>query len=153
MSGVDINAIREAIAAQIAAHVPAVHCYAFDPGDSVNYPCAIVYPAGGPGGEFIGYQQTFGPRGIAGVEMAVEVRVTAPDPVVAQKAMGVLVSTGNPGSVHDALMAPDSTDGQAITLGGVVENMFVPSVSPFVVRAGAVPELVAVFRLIIKERR
>ena len=100
MSGVDINAIREAIAAQIASHVPAVHCYAYDPGDSVNYPCAIVYPAGGPGGEFIGYQQTFGPRGIAGVEMAVEVRVTAPDPVAAQKAMGALVSTGNPGSMR-----------------------------------------------------
>lgn len=151
---VDINAIREAIADQLQAQLPELHCYAFDPGTVVNYPCAIVYPAGGPSGEFIGYQQSFGSRGLAGIEMGVEVRVNAADPVSAQRAIGVLVSTGASGSVHDALMAPTATDGQAISFGGVVENAFCPSVSPPTLRTeGSADVLVAVFRLVIKERR
>jgi hypothetical protein len=150
---VDLNAIREALAAQLQARIPWLHVYAFDPG-AVQYPCAVVYPGSDRDGDYVGYQQTFGARGLAGIAMSIEVRIAAADPVSAQRTMGTLLSTGVDGSVHDALMAPTATDGAALSLSGAVDNMFLPSVSPPVFRtADGVVELAATFRLMIRESR
>lgn len=153
MSGVDINAIQEAIAAQIAAHLPGVHVRAFDDGDSVNYPLITVTHGSGPAGAFVEYQRTHGPTAIMFLHFLLVVEVTATERESIYRSMNALLGTMSE-SLFDAFMQPASTDGNALSLSGLVESATALSAStPTQTTNGATPVLVSTVPVMIIARR
>lgn len=124
---INLQAIREGVEARIAA------VFASN-GESVSiYPFLIasdVYPQitvtmGNPG---IEYHSSYG-LGLSVVNLAIEVRTTAADPVSAQIALSKFANAGT-GETKSIIDAVESiTTGNTPTLAGVVENVMVTGVS------------------------
>lgn len=113
MAGLNIIAVREAIAAQLqAAQIDRLAVYAYDPGDPPTYPAAIVQHANDGN-----YATTFGPKGLAEVTMRVQLRANAADSESAERALDALLSagTGADRSVYDALDADRTFGGTVYT--------------------------------------
>lgn len=120
---INLQTIREGVEARLQAAFLANS-------DSVTvYPWATasdVYPQITvlPGSPAVQYHTTYG-QGLAQVNLVVEVRTTAADPISAQIALSKFTNagTGEPRSIIDALEA--TLGGNTPTLNGVVENVMV----------------------------
>jgi hypothetical protein len=111
VSGLTLQAIREALAAQIAGYMQrdgTVHPY--EPGDHVQ-PAVVIRPAD----PYVAYFGTMGPNGISDILLDVDIEVAAAQSASAAKAMDDYLSagTGNTSSVVDAIHSDR-------TLAGVV---------------------------------
>lgn len=120
MAGLNIIAVREAIADQLkAAQIEGLSVYAYDPGDPPSYPAAIVQHAGA--GD---YATTFGAQGVAEVTMRVQLRANAAESESAERTLDALLSagTGASRSVFDVLDADR-------TFGGTVSTFTISDVA------------------------
>lgn len=117
MAGLDITAVREAIAAQLrAANIDGLSVYAYDPGVPPSYPAAVIgWATNEPNFTF-----TMGAQGIAEVSLIVQLRSSAANDEDAARSLDALFSagTGANRSVFDALHA-DFTFGGAVGGGGI----------------------------------
>ena len=118
---VNLQAIREALAAQVRANVAKnINVYAYDTLSSGTFP-AINVQATNP---YVTYHESFGDRALAGVELVLEIITTSADGLSAHLLMDALLSPGlaNSASVLEAVEVDP-------TLGGVVANCWASSVS------------------------
>jgi hypothetical protein len=113
VAGLSLQAIREALANQIQAHVArSISAHPYDPGDHTQ-PAVVIRPAT----DYIAYFGTMGPNGDADVLLEVDIEVATAQPASAGIAMDDFLSagTGNTSSVIDAIFFDK-------TLGGLVDN-------------------------------
>lgn len=116
MAGLDIIAVREAIAGQLQAANDGLSVYAYDPGDPPSYPAAVV----GWATDAPNYTYTMGSRGLAEATFIVQLRSSAANDEDAARTLDALLSagTGATRSVFDVLSA-DFTFGGAVGGGGI----------------------------------
>jgi len=117
---VNLQAIREALAAQVRANVAKnINVYAYDVGAG-TFP-AILVQATNP---YVTYHESFGDRALAGIELVLEIVTVSADGASAYLMMDALLSPGlaNSASVLEAVEIDP-------TLGGVVANCWASSVS------------------------
>ena len=70
----NLAAIHNALAAQLEENIArSVHVYAFDPGETRQYPCITI----DPGDPYVVYHETFGPNGLEGITLRVSVHINA----------------------------------------------------------------------------
>lgn len=126
MSGLDIAAIRNAIAAQIRTNIDRetnVSAYFLsDP----KYPSIQVVP---PTGEAIAHRTSFINGSAASLRLSIMVWTTSADDISGQIALDDYLSAGgdNQSSIWDALWAGESLG--RITLGGLVNDINIAAAS------------------------
>lgn len=123
MEGLHPVTVREALQAAIqnAGLDKTVAVHAYDPGAPHHqYPALIIGHGTG-----VDYAITFGPRGIAVLNLQVEIRTSAVEPAGGGRQLDELLAagTGANSSVFDALRSDP-------TLGGVVGDCTVKSATP-----------------------
>lgn len=115
MSGLDLRAIREGLAAQIQTYVTrGTTVHAYDPGDHAG-PAIIIRAASG---EYVSYFSTMGGNGYAEVFLTLELDPAATRPADQRRAIDdyLAVGTGNTSSVVDAIHSDR-------TIGGLVSDV------------------------------
>ena len=115
MSGLDITAIRQAIADQLRTNLDRetnVYPYWVE---APQFPCVMVVPE--QGGEFVSYFRTFTAQGLSELRFELHIWTVGTDATSAQRAIDDYLSAGgdNQSSVLDAVMTDP-------TLNGVVES-------------------------------
>lgn len=148
---VNLQTIRNAIRDRLQ-DVVGLNTYSYDTVSTV-YPRAIVMPRTNTTAE---YHSTFGPA-LTVINLDIEVKTCATDPVSAQMALDQYVGSGtgmSGTSVPDALEQV-STGSTTPTLGGAVENIVVESVvmTPGVQLTSGEYEFTATFTVAVLARR
>lgn len=120
---INLQTIREGVEARLqdafSANGLSITIHPWLINDDV-YPIVTVMP----GSPLIEYHTTYG-QGLSQINLIIEVRTTAADPISAQIALSRFTNagTGEPRSIIDALEA--TLGGNTPTLNGVVENVMV----------------------------
>jgi hypothetical protein len=121
VSGLNIEAIRKALAAQIRANINRETNVSEYFLSAPPYPSIQVVP---PGGEAIAHRTSFNDGRTGLVRFSIMVWTASADDISGQKALDDYLSAGgdNQSSLWDALWANSTTEGR-ITLGGLVNDI------------------------------